>query len=66
MSIEIFMKLVEILDTDANRLLGSMNLREGDVQCREIICRIRNLKQGDREIVVKTVKVLVEGFRQYR
>lgn len=66
MSIEIFMKLVEILDTDANRLLGSMNLQEGDVQCQEIICRIRNLKQGDREIVVKTVKILVEGLRQYR
>lgn len=66
MSIEIFMKLVEILDTDANRLLGNVNLPEGDRQCREMVCRIRNLKQGDQEIVMKTVKALVEGLRQYR
>ena len=58
--------MVEILDTDANRLLGNVNLLEGDRQCREMVCRIRNLKQGDQEIVMKTVKALVEGLRQYR
>ncbi len=33
MSIEIFIKLVEILDMDANRLLGIVALAEEDRQC---------------------------------
>lgn len=66
MSIEIFMKLVEILGVDANQLLGRAVLPEEDGQCREMFCRIRNLKQRDRAIVMKTVKALVEGLRQCR
>lgn len=66
MSVEIFRKLVEILGVDANRLLGTAILQEEDSQCQEIFCRIRNLKQKEQAVVMKTVKALIEGLRQCR
>lgn len=66
MSIETFMKLVEILDIDANRLLGIVALREEDKQYQDILCRVHCLKKGDQEVVVKTIKALVEGLRRTR
>ncbi len=66
MSIETFMKLVEILDIDANRLLGIVALPEEDKQYQDILCRVHCLKKGDQEVVVKTIKALVEGLRRTR
>lgn len=66
MSIEIFIKLVEILDMDANRLLGIVALPEEDRQCQEVLRRIRQLKQGDQAVVMKTVKTLIEELRRSR
>ncbi len=63
MSIEIFIKLVEILDMDANRLLGIVALPEEDRQCQEVLRRIRQLKQRDQAVVMKTVKTLIEELR---
>ncbi len=66
MSIEIFIKLVEILDMDANRLLGIVALPEEDRQCQELFCGIRYLKKGDQKVVLKTVKALIEELRRSR
>ena len=46
MSIEIFIKMVQILGVDADELLGeNKSATEKDGQCQEIFCRIRHLKQ---------------------
>lgn len=66
MSIEIFMKLVEILDTDANQLLGTAALPEEKGQCQEILFKIRCLKNCDQEVVAKTMKALIEGLQRFR
>lgn len=65
MSIEIFIKMVQILGVDANELLGeSGQTREGDGQCQKIFCRIRHLKQSERTVVLQTMETLVDGLRQ--
>lgn len=66
MSIEIFMKLVEILDTDANQLLGTAALPEEKGQCQEMLFKIRCLKKCDQEVVAKTMKALIEGLQRFR
>lgn len=66
MSIEIFIKLVEILDIDANQLLGIVALPEENRQCQELLCGIRYLKKGDQKVVIKTVKALIEELRRSR
>ncbi len=44
MSIEIFIKMVQILGVDADELLGEDKpVAEKDGQCQEIFCRIRHL-----------------------
>ena len=67
MSIEIFIKMVQILGVDANELLGVDSL-EGtkDGQCREMFCRIRHLKQNEQTVVLQTMEALVDGLRQCR
>lgn len=67
MSIEIFIKMVQILGVDANELLGvSSQTKEGDGQCQEMFCRIRHLKQNEQTVVLQTMEALVNGLRQCR
>lgn len=66
MTIGIFINLVNVLDTDANVLLGIIPAGEADRKCRDILNRISHLKQGEKEIVFQTVDVLVEGLRRGR
>ena len=67
MSIEIFIKMVQILGVDANELPGvNSQAKEGDGQCRKIFCRIRHLKQSDQTVVLQTMEALVDGLRQCR
>ena len=63
MSVEIFAKLVEVLDTDANELLGRkpMGNREDDPAAKTI-ARIRRLKPKEQRIVLKTMKTLMDGM----
>ena len=63
MSVEIFAKLVEVLDTDANELLGRkpMGNREDDPAAKTI-ARIRRLKPKEQRIVLKTMKALMDGM----
>ena len=65
MSIEIFIKMVQILGVDANELLGvSGQTKEGDGQCQKIFCRIQHLKQSEQTVVLQTMETLVDGLRQ--
>lgn len=64
MSIEIFMKLMQVLGMDANELLGVTNLTsEKNVQCREMFFRIQHLKQCEQTVVLKTMGTLMEELQ---
>ena len=52
MSIEIFIKMVQILGVDANELLGISGQTKEDGQCRKMFCRIRHLKQSEQMVVL--------------
>lgn len=66
MSIEIFIKMVQILGVDANELLGVNSQTKEDGQCRKMFCRIRHLKQSEQTVVLQTIEALVDGLRQCR
>lgn len=66
MSIEIFIKMVQILGVDANELLGISGQTKEDGQCRKMFCRIRHLKQSEQMVVLQTMEALVDGLRQCR
>jgi len=63
MTIGIFIKLVQALDTDADRLLGILPERK---QYQDISYRISHLREGEQEIVLRTVETLVEGLHKNR
>lgn len=67
MSVEIFQKLVRILGTDANQLLGGVELpgTESD-RLYTMLRRIGKLRQGEQEIVVQTLISLVDGLEKNR
>ena len=52
MSIEIFIKMVQILSVDANELLGVSSQVKEDGQCWKMFCRIRHLKQSEQTVVL--------------
>ena len=67
MSIEIFIKMVQILEVDANALLGVSTLEtEEDGQRQKLFYRIRRLKRSEQTVVLRTVEALVDGLRQCR
>ena len=67
MSIKIFIKLVQILDMDANELLGVNlpDLEKGEQNPEEAV-QIQDLKQNERNVVYQTIGALVEALQQYR
>lgn len=64
MSIEIFIKLVQILGADADELLGCAPA--ADDRIHAMLCRIRHLKQCEQAVVLQTVETLVEGLYRCR
>jgi len=61
MSIEIFCKLLYILDTDACRLIGmKKNGMEENRRCLNILREIRCLEKKDREIVMQTAEKMLD------
>ena len=65
MSIEIFAKLVEVLDADANELLG----RELGVKrnpAHKMISRVLNLHPKVQKVVIQTMSVLIDGIEGIR
>lgn len=65
MTIGIFIKLVQALETDADRLLGILP-EPGRKQYQEIFYRISHLRAGEQETVLRTVETLVEGLYRNR
>lgn len=65
MGIGTFIKLVQALDTDADRLLGILPELEGK-QYRDIFYRISHLRTAEREIVLETLETLVKGLHRTR
>lgn len=67
MSIEIFMRLVDILGTDADSLLeGNLQETGGGGQCRDMLWDIMHLRRREREAVMQAVEKLLDGLRQCR
>lgn len=67
MSVETFQKLVQALGMDANELICHAGLSEGgDRHIRDIFDRISRMEQREREIVVQTVRSLVEALEKSR
>ncbi len=67
MSIEIFIKLVQILEVDANELLGeNVTAMEEDGQCQKMLCRIQHLNRSEQMVVLQTMEALVDGLWQCR
>ena len=63
MSVEIFAKLVEVLDTDADELLGRKPVESRkDDPVAKTIDRIWRLKPKEQKIVIKTMKALIDGM----
>lgn len=65
MSIEIFLKLVEVLDADANELLGRKTGVKRSPACR-MISRIQNLHPKEQEIVIQMMCALIDGMEKIR
>lgn len=64
-TIGIFIKLVQALDTDADKLLGILPRLERK-QYQDIFYRISHLRAGEQEIVLRTVETLVEELHRNR
>ena len=67
MSVEIFRKIIEILETDANLLLGKEG---GDTErqesIQEVLCRIRKMEWKEQKIILQTIDSLIDSFNEYR
>ena len=67
MSVEIFRKMIEILETDANILMG----KEGDdaekrKQVEEVFYRIQKMEWKEQKIIMQTIDSLIDSFNEYR
>ena len=67
MSVEIFRKMIEILETDANILMGK---EEGDTErqesVQEVLYQIQKLEWKEQKIIMQTIDSLIDSFNEYR
>lgn len=67
MSVEIFRNMIEILETDANILLGK---EEGDTErqesVQEVLYQIQKLEWKEQKIIMQTIDSLIDSFNEYR
>lgn len=67
MSIEIFRKMVKVLEADANELLGVNSVTAGNGnQFYKLVYRFRHLEQNEQEIVLQTINALMDGMDKHR
>lgn len=67
MSIEIFINLVQILEMDANELIGvTLPVLKNEEKDLEMEARLQNLDQNGHLIVRKTIEALAEALQKYR
>ena len=63
MSVEIFQKLVRILDMDANTLLGESDGMHGENYTLSEMCqRVRRLNETEQKIVLQTMEALMDAL----
>ena len=62
MSVEIFAKLVEVLDTDADELLGRRAKAKENDPVETTAASIRRMKPKEQKNVLKTMKALMDGM----
>ena len=65
MSIEIFIKLVDVRDVDVGELLGGIvfaDRRDGRFQ--DMFYRIHHLKECEQTVVLQTMETLVKGIQR--
>lgn len=65
MSIEIFKKMVEILEVDADDLLGKCPKEKEKNKYDTLIRRIQQLKENEQKIVLQTMEVLIDGINKF-
>ncbi len=64
-TIGIFIKLVQALETDADKLLGILP-EAGRKQYQEIFYRISHLRAGEQKFALRTLGTLVEELHRNR
>lgn len=65
MSIEIFKKMVEILEVDADELLGKCPKEKEKNKYDTLVRRIQQLKENEQKIVLQTMEVLIDGINKF-
>ena len=67
MSVEILRKMIEILEIDANILLGK---EKGDTEkqesVQEVLYRIQKMQWKEQKIIMQTIDSLIDSFNEYR
>lgn len=65
MSIEIFIKLVDVLDADVSVLLEGIIFAESkDGRFQDMLYHIHHLKEGEQTVVLQTMEALVKGLQK--
>ena len=67
MSVEIFRKMIEILETDANLLLGKEGCGTENLESiQEVLYRIQKMEWKEQKIIMQTIDSLIDSFNEYR
>ena len=67
MSVEIFRKIIEILETDANLLLGKEGGGTEKLESiQEVLYRIQKMEWKEQKIIMQTIDSLIDSFNEYR
>ncbi|RHO89416.1 XRE family transcriptional regulator [Ruminococcus sp. AF41-9] len=67
MSVEIFRKMIEILETDANLLLGKEGGGTEKLESiKEVLYRIQKMEWKEQKIIMQTIDSLIDSFNEYR
>ncbi len=66
MSVEIFRKMIEILETDANILMGKEGTMQKEKQFEEVFYRIQKMEWKEQKIIMQTIDSLIDSFNEYR
>ena len=67
MSVEIFRKMIEILETDDNLLLGKEGGGTENLESiQEVLYRIQKMEWKEQKIIMQTIDSLIDSLNEYR
>ena len=67
MPVEIFRKMIEILETDANLLLGKEGGGTEKLESiQEVLYRIQKMEWKEQKIIMQTIDSLIDSLNEYR